>query len=410
LLDGTEVPIEHLVGREDVWVYAVDSEGEFVPAQATDIRVTGFVTDLVEVLLDNGKSFRCTPEHRIMLRTGQYELAGNLTGNTPLMPLYRNNTVCGHETVYSPSTYLKSNYRSLRGRFVETHRAVYEALYGAIPNGHVVHHIDHNPKNNTPGNLELLSASEHTALHNAVRNRSPEARTRASGHMKALNTALRDDPAHQAKLKRLSSQRMIELNAIQWQNKEHRDAMRPIQRLAAEKNFASVPKEAVQRAAKLGMIRAALGRILSLNLPVSEETYTAYKRQNAPTVRTLTKVFGGFDVAVAEAGYKNHRVASVTPIHSPVAVPVYDMTVPNYSNFALSAGVYVHNCDPGWSGSVLTLEFVNHLKYHSLKLRPGMRCGQIVLWRGEAVPAHASYAVKGRYNNDAAATPSKGVG
>lgn len=67
-------------------------------------------------------------------------------------------------------------------------------------------------------------------------------------------------------------------------------------------------------------------------------------------------------------------------------------------------------CDPGWGNSVLTLEFVNHLKYHSLRLRPGMRCGQIVLWRGDPVPNHASYATRGRYNNDRAATPSKGVG
>jgi deoxycytidine triphosphate deaminase len=410
LLDGTEAPIERLVGQENVWVYAVDSEGEFVPAQATDIRVTGYVTDLVEVLLDNGKSFRCTPEHRIMLRTGQYELAGNLTSDTSLMPLCRNSTVCGHEAVYSPSTYLKSNYRSFRGRFVETHRAVYEALHGVIPEGYAVHHIDHNPKNNTPANLELLSASEHIALHNSVRNRSLEARMRSSDHMKALNATLKDDPEHQAKLKRLSSLRMAELNAAQWKDKEHRDAMRPIQKLTAEKNFSSVPKETVQRAAKLGMVRAALGKILSLGLPVSEETYTSHKRQNAPTVQTLTEVFGGFDAAVVEAGYKNHKVVSVTPIHSPVAVPVYDMTVPKYSNFALSVGVYVHNCDPGWNNSVLTLEFVNHLKYHSLTLRPGMRCGQIVLWRGDPVPNHASYATKGRYNNDRAATPSKGVG
>jgi deoxycytidine triphosphate deaminase len=104
------------------------------------------------------------------------------------------------------------------------------------------------------------------------------------------------------------------------------------------------------------------------------------------------------------------EVVCAKPLYYTKPVPVYDMTVPELHNFAISAGVFAHNCDPGWTGSVLTLEFVNHLKYHSLKLRPGMRCGQIVLWRGEAVPAHASYAVRGRYNNDAAATPSKGVG
>ncbi len=65
--------------------------------------------------------------------------------------------------------------------------------------------------------------------------------------------------------------------------------------------------------------------------------------------------------------------------------------------------------DPGWHGSVLTLEFTNHLRYHSLRLRPGMRCGQMIFYRGKEVPDHASYAVRGRYNGDTAATPSKGV-
>lgn len=103
-------------------------------------------------------------------------------------------------------------------------------------------------------------------------------------------------------------------------------------------------------------------------------------------------------------------VSAVKPIYYRQPVPVYDMTVPELHNFAISAGVFAHNCDPGWNNSVLTLEFVNHLRYHSLRLRPGMRCGQIVLWRGDPVPNHASYATKGRYNNDRAATPSKGVG
>ena len=66
-------------------------------------------------------------------------------------------------------------------------------------------------------------------------------------------------------------------------------------------------------------------------------------------------------------------------------------------------------CDPGWHGSVLTLELTNVLKMHSLRLRPGMKIGQMIFHRGTPVPAHASYAVRGSYNGDQAATPSKGV-
>lgn len=65
--------------------------------------------------------------------------------------------------------------------------------------------------------------------------------------------------------------------------------------------------------------------------------------------------------------------------------------------------------DPGWNGSVLTLEFHNVLQHHALKLTPGMKAGQMVFFRGEEVPHMASYAIRGNYNGDKAAQPSKGV-
>lgn len=58
-------------------------------------------------------------------------------------------------------------------------------------------------------------------------------------------------------------------------------------------------------------------------------------------------------------------------------------------------------CDAGWHGSVLTLEFKNMLQMHSILLRPGDAIGQMVFFEHEPVPEHASYATKGRYNNDA---------
>ena len=66
-------------------------------------------------------------------------------------------------------------------------------------------------------------------------------------------------------------------------------------------------------------------------------------------------------------------------------------------------------CDPGWHGSVLTLELTNSLKMHSLRFRPGLKIGQMVFHRGAPVPDHASYAIRGNYNNDQQAQPSKGV-
>lgn len=65
--------------------------------------------------------------------------------------------------------------------------------------------------------------------------------------------------------------------------------------------------------------------------------------------------------------------------------------------------------DPGWHGSALTLEFHNVLRHHALMLKPGDKCGQIIFWRGEPVPDHASYAVRGQYNKQPGVQQSKGV-
>jgi dCTP deaminase len=65
--------------------------------------------------------------------------------------------------------------------------------------------------------------------------------------------------------------------------------------------------------------------------------------------------------------------------------------------------------DPGFNNATLTLELRNVLTHHPLVLSPGMRIGQLVFWRGEAVPADRSYRVTGRYNNQTVATESKGV-
>ena len=61
--------------------------------------------------------------------------------------------------------YVKRNYR-------HEHRIVAEQMLGrSLRSDEHVHHIDHNPKNNHPSNLEVLSAADHARLHNLGRKR-----------------------------------------------------------------------------------------------------------------------------------------------------------------------------------------------------------------------------------------------
>ena len=64
-------------------------------------------------------------------------------------------------------------------------------------------------------------------------------------------------------------------------------------------------------------------------------------------------------------------------------------------------------CDPGWNGSVLTLELHNSRQLHPVALWPGMRIGQMVFHQMQATPT-LSYRTTGRYNGDAMVQASKG--
>ena len=64
-------------------------------------------------------------------------------------------------------------------------------------------------------------------------------------------------------------------------------------------------------------------------------------------------------------------------------------------------------CDPGWHGSVLTLELHNSRQLFPVFLWPGMKIGQIVFHRLDSTPRR-DYAITGRYNGDTSVMASRG--
>jgi dCTP deaminase len=64
-------------------------------------------------------------------------------------------------------------------------------------------------------------------------------------------------------------------------------------------------------------------------------------------------------------------------------------------------------CDPGWHGSVLTLELHNSRQLHPVPIWPGMRIGQMVFTTMAATPQR-SYALTGRYNGHSSVQASLG--
>lgn len=64
-------------------------------------------------------------------------------------------------------------------------------------------------------------------------------------------------------------------------------------------------------------------------------------------------------------------------------------------------------CDPGWNGSVLTLELKNVTQDHNIVLNYGDRIGQVIFRKCAEVPPNFSYATVGSYNGDKTVTGAK---
>lgn len=66
-------------------------------------------------------------------------------------------------------------YAPPRGSARESlHREIFKDNHGPIPDGHHIHHIDGDPSNNHPSNLEALTPEAHASKHPNVDRVSPE--------------------------------------------------------------------------------------------------------------------------------------------------------------------------------------------------------------------------------------------
>jgi len=58
------------------------------------------------------------------------------------------------------------------------------------------------------------------------------------------------------------------------------------------------------------------------------------------------------------AGGYNHKVRAVIPVQLDEPIPVYDLEVDEWSNFALSAGVFVHNSKDLWDATSIATNLI----------------------------------------------------
>lgn len=371
LLDGREFTIKDLTEKysnETFWVYSCDKEGNIVPGKASLPRLTSKNQQIVKIKLDDGGEIKCTSDHLILMRDGNYKKAGELKENDSLMPLYRKlsfneeREMNGYEKIYNPKDQ----------KWYFTHRIVTSNLIGKQKG--VIHHIDFNKNNNSPDNLTIMTWEDHTKLHaefarpeNLIAySKSQNGRNKSRELMNKLWEDLEWKTIQLAKASekgKLGMQkRLAEHDAGKpWPNTEKQKEARieggkrlsvrkqtedeKLKRINTIKNKYENDKEFKNKMNKVALKNLEKTK----NLPLTEAQKNA-RKENA--LKLCYKRFFSDKFATYEEwiDFKNKNVAQNN--HKVISIEingyedVYDLTVDEHHNFALSSGIFVHNCVP----------------------------------------------------------------
>jgi adenosylcobalamin-dependent ribonucleoside-diphosphate reductase len=286
LLNGTEVSIKDLVRLKEFWVYSRDNKtNEIVPGRAHSCRKTGVNVLIIKVTLDNGEIIRCTPDHKFRLKSGRYKEAKDLLVTDSLSPLYRRLDNRGYEEVLQNS------------EWQSTHCMTYHWKYGlSIKKMEVAHHKDFNKKNNEPNNILAVNRNTHMKNPETVK-RHVESRRAGAGYgqsfimsnpMKDLETC-----KHAQRTKCVNDG----IRCITLCNNLNRDDYNLVKGL----------------------------RTLSWDKAVT--TLFNFK------INFKSEVFN-------EVSHQNHKIVS---IENDGYSDVYDFEVDTHHNFAITAGIFIHN-------------------------------------------------------------------
>lgn len=304
LLDGTTRTMSELVDR-DVWVYSARPDGTIVPGRARG-RYTHSVTHLVDVVLDSGAVVRCTPEHPFMLRDGTYREARALRpGVDRLMPITRLWPVNGgYESV-----------TDCHGTRTLTHRLVEEHVNGHLPGNLLVHHHNEVKTDNRPENLHRTTQSAHASEHTRARWRDDaDYRQSIAAGLRRFNESDRGRRLHSEAVTAMTASRDSDSwrSAAEKHPRFRRDVTKD-QLLAIRDDPGALTAHGAARLLDCG--RNVIVRVLK------------------------DHGFATWD----EFRGANHKVREIIRIDVPTPIPVFDLEVDEWSNFALAGGVFVHN-------------------------------------------------------------------
>src|SRR3989344_2357742 len=391
LADGRDLSFGELIEEQkqgkNNFTYTVDGNGQIKIAKILNPRKTIENAKIMKVVLDNGEEIKCTLNHQFMQKDGSYKEAQDLEPGDSLMPLYfklseRKDDINlgGYKMIFQPKLNVWSFVHVLADEF-NIENNVYQKSKGRIR-----HHIDFNKLNNSPENIVRLGWKEHWQLHYTVASKRHkedavyrEKIAQGRKHFWA-NTENREN----------YSERMSQRNVRNWQKTGYREKMKMFLS-GMNKEFLKNHPERIKEISKTAsatmkrlwqipeykqlfhskIVASNKRRITNLTGKVKFLRICRYLSDNSIEInpenyeRVRVEIFGGKSFTMWMTGFskyfennknsllfemnKNHKVIRKEFLNE--SEDVYDFTIDKTHNFALAAGVFVHNSIDGDSAA-----------------------------------------------------------
>jgi len=169
LADGRSTSFKDLVrecgeGKEN-FCYTILENGSVGIEKIKNPRITKKDAEVIKIVLDNNQEIICTPNHKFMLRNGNFKEAKDLSKEDSLMPFHKRFskiggriTIGGYEMIWDQNktwifTHMLADKYNLRNNIYSSEQGEHK------------HHIDFNKLNNNPTNIIRLPKENHLILH-----------------------------------------------------------------------------------------------------------------------------------------------------------------------------------------------------------------------------------------------------
>jgi intein/homing endonuclease len=356
--------------------YAYDHNlKKVVPAKAYNAHYTRDEMTY-KITFDDNSYIIATHGHRFLKRDGVFCVVEELQIGDSMMPFYR-------KSFYDNQNYnwvYTCNKDEGHHGWVSEHKMIAEWFNNVKVNtDEEVHHIDFNGKNNLPENLQIMKINEHRSYHAKLNNQklwaNPEYRKKMSevarrkgkiswgGRREGINNPSYikldfDKLVEVAKSARLLNETANQLgvsyrkiqNELRFKGFKHWDDFLKFygikKYLKQSENyelvdFRVIPWDLLVETARSEKLMKNVANKLGITISKLSSTIETGGYKNWTTFMTAY----GLDVGktgrkkVVEEDIVNHKIISIEPYG---VVPVYDLTVPGYKNFATDT-IFSHN-------------------------------------------------------------------